>query len=745
MLKDFLAKRHIDISSATDSEIYHGIVEYTKTLIAERGYNEGKKKLYYVSAEFLVGRLLINNLMNLGICDEVADMLKSQGRDIEKIADCEAEPSLGNGGLGRLAMCYADSAATMGLTACGVGLAYRLGLFRQVFSDNRQTEHPDPWIKKSGWLTETDTRYTVPFADFDLTAKLYRLDVTGEDGKSNALCLFEAEGVDEGIVGGGISFDKRDIKRNLTLFLYPDDSDADGKKLRLCQQYFMVCAGANLIIDEALAKGSNLYDLPDYAVVQINDTHPALIIPELIRLLTERGISFEDSAEIVRRVCAYTNHTIMAEALEKWRMEDIEAVSPKIADIIRRLDTLTRRCDRCTDIITEGRANMAHLAVHFSFSVNGVAPLHTRILKESTLKGLFALCPDKFHGITNGITFRRWLTLSNPELTALIRSVTGDGFLTDADRLSELKMYLGDSALLSDLDRVKRHAKERFCDFMMAKQGVKLLPDSVFDIQAKRLHEYKRQQMNALYIIEKYLEIREGILPERHRTFIFAAKAAPSYVMAKDVIHLILCLEKLISADRVASKYMTVTMVENYNVTVAEHLIPACDISEQISLASKEASGTGNMKFMLNGAVTLGTADGANVEIARLVGNDNIYLFGKSADEVIDLFATGRYNPCGIYANNPAIRLCVDFITNPEMLRIGNGEMLRRLQNELKTVDRFMTLGDFAAYSDARDRIFADYEDRNQWQRKALTNIASSSYFSSDRSVSEYNRKIWKL
>ncbi len=745
MVREYLEKRGTDLATATDREVYEGLVEYVRCIIDERGFNEGRKKLYYISAEFLVGRLLINNLMNLGIYDEVRDALQGAGRDISAIADCEVEPSLGNGGLGRLAMCYADSAAAMGLNACGVGLNYRLGLFRQVFENNMQTEQPDQWMHKSGWVNPTDTEYTIPFADFEVKSRMYRLDVTGSGGKSNSLCLFEAEGVDEGIVRDGIAFDKRDIRRNLTLFLYPDDSDYEGKKLRLYQQYFMVCSAANLIIDEAVSRGSNLYDLPDYAVAQINDTHPALIIPELVRLLTERGIPFEESADIVRKVCAYTNHTIMAEALEKWRMEDIERVSPAISEIIRRLDSLTHKGDKCTDIITEGRANMAHLAVHYSFSVNGVAPLHTKILKESTLNALYNMYPDKFHGITNGITFRRWLEQSNPELTHIIRSVTGEGFSSDADRLSELKMYSGDTALLADVGRMKRHAKERFADFMLARQGIKLDPDSVFDIQAKRLHEYKRQQMNALYIIEKYLEIREGIFPDRHRTFIFAAKAAPSYVMAKDIIHLILCLEKLISADRVASKYMTVAMVENYNVSVAEHLIPACDISEQISLASKEASGTGNMKFMLNGAVTLGTADGANVEIARLVGEDNIYLFGLSADEVIDLLSSGRYNPCGIYTANPTIRMCVDFITTPEMLRTGNSEMLRRLQHSIKTTDAFMTLGDFVSYSDARDTAFADYEDREKWLKKVLINIASSGYFSSDRSIAEYNRTIWKL
>lgn len=746
MFKEYFEeKQGKPLKDAATDEVYGALLSFVREAAAQRGYNTGKKKLYYISAEFLIGKLLSNNLINLGIYKDVEEELKQAGKTLAELEDYENEPSLGNGGLGRLAACFADSAATLGLFADGIGLNYHCGLFRQKFKDNCQREEPDFWITEDSWLEKTDKSYTVKFKDFSLKSVMYQLDVTGYGSKSNRLKLFDIESVNESVIGKGIAFDKGDIDSNLTLFLYPDDSDDKGKRLRVYQQYFMVSCGAQHIIEEAVERGSNLYDLPDYAVVQINDTHPAMIIPELVRLLTEKGIEFDKSAEIVRKVCAYTNHTIMAEALEKWPVSYIEDTVPEIAEIIKRLDALIEKKGETTKIIIDGKVHMAHLAIHYSFSVNGVAALHTEILKETELKDFYALYPDKFNNKTNGITFRRWLIEANPDLTELIRSATGDGFTTDSDRLSEFAMYKDDRGVLSALADIKAINKRRLCEFMYKNRGVSLVEDSVFDIQAKRLHEYKRQQMNALYIIQKYLEIRQGILPKRHLTFIFAAKAAPSYTAAKDIIHLILCLSKLIAADRTASEYMTVTMVENYNVTAAERLIPACDISEQISLASKEASGTGNMKFMLNGALTLGTADGANVEIAQLVGRENIYIFGKSSDEVISLIKSGRYNPRGIYSKNPAIRECVDFITNAEMLRTGSGEILRRLQSDLINNDRFMTLADFDEYCSAKDRAFEDYEDREAWSRKSLINISSAGYFSSDRTVAQYNRDIWKL
>ncbi len=733
------------LSTASDREVYESLLSFTASYVQERGYNIGKKKLYYISAEFLIGKLLSSNLINLGLYGAVAEELKSVGKSLADIEAIEPEPSLGNGGLGRLAACFMDSAATLGLPADGVGLCYHCGLFAQKFKNNKQTEMPDYWIEDKNWLNRTDTQYAVKFKDFTLQSRLYDLTVTGYGNKSNRLRLFDAETVSESIIKDGIAFDKKDVDSNLTLFLYPDDSDDNGKKLRVYQQYFMVSCAAQLILDEAVERGSNLHDLADYAVVQINDTHPAMVIPELVRLLTERGIDFTEAAGIVRNVCAYTNHTILAEALEKWPVRYLEEAVPDIMAIIRRLDLMVKGADETCAIVQDDLVHMAHLAIHYSFSVNGVAALHTEILKNVELKKFYDLYPDKFNNKTNGITFRRWLIAANPDLTELIRSLTGDGFLTDADRLKDLAMYENDPDVLSALDTIKTKNKVRLKEFLMKKEGIVLREDSIFDIQAKRLHEYKRQQLNALYIIKKYLDIKDGKYPDRHLTFIFAAKAAPSYTMAKDIIHLILCLSKLIAADPVASEYMTVVMIENYNVTVAEKLIPACDISEQISLASKEASGTGNMKFMLNGAVTLGTLDGANVEIADFVGKDNIYIFGKSAEEVIALYKSGRYNPRALYSKNADIRRAVDFISDTAMLKIGDGTSLRRLQSDLINKDYFMALLDFEDYAKTKDKAFADYENRTKWARKTLVNISKARYFSSDRTVAEYNKDIWKL
>lgn len=733
------------LSTASDREVYESLLSFTASYVQERGYNIGKKKLYYISAEFLIGKLLSSNLINLGLYGAVAEELKSVGKSLADIEAIEPEPSLGNGGLGRLAACFMDSAATLGLPADGVGLCYHCGLFAQKFKNNKQTEMPDYWIDDKNWLNRTDTQYAVKFKDFTLQSRLYDLTVTGYGNKSNCLRLFDAETVSESIIKDGITFDKKDVDSNLTLFLYPDDSDDNGKKLRVYQQYFMVSCAAQLILDEAVERGSNLHDLADFAVVQINDTHPAMVIPELVRLLTERGIDFAEAAGIVRNVCAYTNHTILAEALEKWPVRYLEEAVPDIMAIIRRLDLMVKGADETCAIVQGDLVHMAHLAIHYSFSVNGVAALHTEILKNVELKKFYDLYPDKFNNKTNGITFRRWLISANPDLTELIRSLTGDGFLTDADRLKDLAMYENDADVLCALDTIKTKNKVRLKEFLMKKEGIDLREDSVFDIQAKRLHEYKRQQLNALYIIKKYLDIKDGKYPDRHLTFIFAAKAAPSYTMAKDIIHLILCLSKLIAADPVASEYMTVVMIENYNVTVAEKLIPACDISEQISLASKEASGTGNMKFMLNGAVTLGTLDGANVEIADFVGKDNIYIFGKSAEEVISLYKSGRYNPRALYSKNADIHRAVDFISDTAMLKIGDGTSLRRLQSDLINKDYFMALLDFEDYAKTKDKAFADYENRTEWARKTLVNISKARYFSSDRTVAEYNKDIWKL
>ncbi|MCI8710945.1 MAG: glycogen/starch/alpha-glucan phosphorylase [Ruminococcus sp.] len=739
---------HKDCGECTNEELYQALLTYTKQSLVNKGYQDGKKKVYYISAEFLIGKLLSNNLINLGIYDQVAEFLKQNGKSLAEIEEIEPEPSLGNGGLGRLAACFLDSIATLGLPGEGIGLNYHLGLFKQEFHDHLQSEKPNPWIAETGWLKSTGVSYMVPYRGFVLKSSLYDIDVAGYHSKSIKLHLFDIDIADEGIVGDGISFDKKDILHNLTLFLYPDDSDDDGRKLRIYQQYFMVSNAAQYILDEAEKKGCTLHDLPDYAVVQINDTHPSMIIPEFIRLLTERGIEFEEACQIASAMCAYTNHTILAEALEKWPMDYLEDVVPHLVPIIRRLDERMKAKypQKSVAIIDENDlVHMAHMDIHYGFSINGVAALHTDILKNSELKHFYEIYPQKFNNKTNGITFRRWLMHCNHELTEFITSLIGDGFKTDAFALEKLLEYKDDSEVLKRLLAIKADAKKACKEFILHNTGVEIDENSIYDIQSKRLHEYKRQQLNALYIIRKYLEIKNGHKPTTPLTFIFGAKAAPAYVIAKDIIHLLLCLQELIENDPDVSPYMKVVMVENYNVTAAEKLIPACDLSEQISLASKEASGTGNMKFMLNGAVTLGTLDGANVEIGDLVGKDNIYIFGESSEKVIEHYEKADYCSKEIYESDEDIRQCVDFIVSPQLLSIGQEENLRRLYSELVNKDWFMTLLDFQDYVKVKDLALADYENRQEWAKKMLVNIAKAGYFSSDRTIRQYNEDIWHL
>jgi len=736
------------LTESNDVEIYRALLRFTKKQLNEKRHIDGKKKLYYISAEFLIGKLLANNLINLGLYDEIDRELKDAGTSLAAIEAIEPEPSLGNGGLGRLAACFLDSIATLGLNGDGVGLNYHFGLFRQSFSENLQQELPNPWIEKESWLEKTDVSFSVPFKDFTLKSVMYDIDVAGYESGCNRLHLFDAETVDESIVKKGITFDKTNIKKNLTLFLYPDDSDEDGRLLRIYQQYFMVSNAAQLLLKEAEARGSDLHDLADYAVVQINDTHPTLVIPELIYLLGKRGIAFNEAARIVSRMCAYTNHTILAEALEKWPLTYLSQVVPHLIPIIKKLDTEVKKQfkDPAVHIIdSQNRVHMAHIDIHCGFSINGVAALHTQILKDSELNHFYRIYPEKFNNKTNGITFRRWLIHTNPELTALIAEKIGTGFFRDEQELTKLLAYREDIGFLNALLEVKQHAKKRLNAHLLEKHGVVLDENAVYDIQIKRLHEYKRQQMNALFIIWQYLQIKQGKLPKRPIVCLFGAKAAPAYTIAKDIIHLILCLQKLIAEDAQVAPHLKVLMVENYNVTEAEFLIPACDISEQISLASKEASGTGNMKFMLNGAVTLGTSDGANVEIADLVGTENIYLFGKKSEEVIHLYETQDYCSKKIYQKSPLVKMLVDFITGPAMLRIGHKENLERIQSELLNKDWFMTLLDLEDYIKTKERIFSDYENRTEWAQKMLVNIAQAGFFSSDRTIAEYNRDIWKL
>ena len=717
--------------------------------MAEKKENHnGKKKLYYISAEFLIGKLLSNNLINLGVYDEVRDVLAANGKDICAIEEVEPEPSLGNGGLGRLAACFLDSIATLGLNGDGVGLNYHYGLFKQVFENNLQKETKNPWIQDESWLTKTDKSYQVQFGGFNVTSKLYDIDVTGYENTTNKLHLFDIETVDESIVGDGIDFDKEDIKKNLTLFLYPDDSDDKGRLLRVYQQYFMVSNAAQLILDEAVERGCNLHDLADYAVIQINDTHPSMVIPEMIRLLMERGIGMDEAIAIVSKCCAYTNHTILAEALEKWPISFLEKVVPQLMPIIYELNNrvVAKYDDKSVYIIDdEKRVHMAHMDIHYGFSVNGVAYLHTEILKDSELNNFYKIYPEKFNNKTNGITFRRWLLHCDKGLTSLIEELIGPGFKKDAMELEKLGQFVNDDAVLDKLLAIKTENKVVLKNYLKATQNIDLDENSVFDIQIKRLHEYKRQQMNALYVINKYFEIKAGKKPARKITAIFGAKAAPAYIIAKDIIHLILCLQQLIANDPEVSPYLQVVMVENYNVTLAEKLIPAADIHEQISLASKEASGTSNMKFMLNGAVAIGTMDGANVEMHQLVGDDNIYIFGESSDEVIEHYAKADYVSRKYYDNDADIKRAIDFIVSDEMKAIGNAENLERLFNELINKDWFMTLPDFESYRAKKDEMLADYEDRKAWAKMMLTNISKAGFFSSDRTIEQYNKDIWKL
>lgn len=736
------------IKDCSNEEIYYGLLEIVKNEAAKKVSNTGKKKIYYISAEFLIGKLLSNNLINLGIYDEVKTILAENGKNICEIEEVEPEPSLGNGGLGRLAACFLDSIATLGLNGSGIGINYHYGLFKQKFKENLQTEEPNPWIEEKSWLTKTDKTYTVNFRDMSVTSRMYDIDVTGYGNFTNKLHLFDIETVDESIVKDGINFDKKDIEKNLTLFLYPDDSDDAGRLLRVYQQYFMVSSGAQLILEECIANGSNLYDLPDYASIQINDTHPTMVIPELIRLLCDRGIELDKAIDIVSRTCAYTNHTILAEALEKWPISYLNKAVPQLVPIIEILDDKVRRKfdnEKLAIIDKNDRVHMAHICIHYSYSINGVASLHTDILKETELSDFYKIYPNKFNNKTNGITFRRWLLHCNPELTEFITSLIGDNFKRNADELKKLVKFVDDENVLKKLLDIKLNCKKNLCEYLKRTQNLEISYDSIFDIQIKRLHEYKRQQLNALYIIHKYLEIKAGKKPSTPITAIFGAKAAPAYIIAQDIIHLILCLQEVINNDPEVNPYLKVIMVENYNVTNAEHLIPACDISEQISLASKEASGTGNMKFMLNGAVTLGTEDGANVEIHDLVGDDNIYIFGDSSETVVKRYKDASYKASSYYEENSDIKAAVDFITSKTLLKVGSEEHLTRLKKELINKDWFMTFPDFKDYIEKKDLAFKDYEDRLTWAKKMLINISQAGYFSSDRTIAEYNRDIWHL
>ena len=738
-----------ELAALTDTEIYYVVLTYAKQLMTVSDSNEGEKKVYYISAEFLIGKLLSNNLLNLGVYDKMEAVLKKNGRSLSVIEEIEPEPSLGNGGLGRLAACFLDSIASLGLPGEGIGLNYHYGLFKQVFKDRLQTAEKNDWIEDKSWLTKTDVTFDVYFGKKKVTSRLYDIDVAGYDSGVNKLRLFDIESVDESLVKEGIDFDKEAIEKNLTLFLYPDDSDEAGNLLRIYQQYFMVCNAAQLILRELKEKKYDLRRMYDHAVIQINDTHPTMVIPELIRILVEeKAFSMDEAIEVVSRTCAYTNHTILAEALEKWPLKYLEKVVPQLVPYIKELDkrVAAKYKDPSVQIIDKDkRVHMAHIDIHYGFSVNGVAAIHTEILKDTELNAFYKLYPEKFNNKTNGITFRRWLLNCNKELTEFLSQTIGDGFKKDADKLEKLLEFADDQTVLDKLEEIKMGHKKALADYVKKAEGVALNPDSIYDIQIKRLHEYKRQQMNALYIIHKYLEIKKGKKPVRPLTFIFGAKAAPAYVIAQDIIHLILVLQEIINNDPDVSPYMTVLMVENYNVTYAEKLIPACDISEQISLASKEASGTGNMKFMLNGAVTLGTADGANVEIGELVGEDNIYVFGEKSETVIEHYKKADYVSMDYYKKSPVIKEAVDFIVSKEALKVGHKENLERLYKELLNKDWFMTLLDLEDYIATKDQMFADYEDRQKWKKMMLVNIAKAGFFSSDRTIAEYNRDIWKL
>ena len=749
-LDDLAAKYYSkNFKDCTDSECYNCLLQMTKMLMETSDAIVGEKKLYYISAEFLIGKLLSNNLINLGIYDKVSEILKEQGKDLARIEDSEPEPSLGNGGLGRLAACFLDSIATLGLPGDGIGLCYHFGLFRQVFEDNLQKAEINPWIEKHSWLNKTDIRFKVKFGDREVISRLYDMDIIGYDNGINKLHLFDVESVDETIVKSGIEFDKTAIDKNLTLFLYPDDSDKEGNLLRIYQQYFMVSNAAQLILMDMKEHDYDLRRMYEHAVIQINDTHPTMIIPELIRILVnDKAFTMEEAINVVSKTCAYTNHTILSEALETWPLEYLEKVVPQLVPIIRELDKFAKKKypDPKTAIIDEDDiVHMAHIDIHYGFSVNGVAAIHTDILKNTELNHFYKIYPEKFNNKTNGITFRRWLLSCNKPLTEMITGLIGEEFKKNADELEKLLEYKDDANVLTKLESIKHQKKLELAAYLKEKEGVELDPDSIFDIQIKRLHEYKRQQMNVLYIIHKYLEIKAGKKPVRPISFIFGGKAAPAYITVQDVIHLILVLQEIINNDPEVNKYIKIVMVENYNVSYAEKLIPACDISEQISLASKEASGTGNMKFMLNGAVTLGTADGANVEIRDLVGDDNIYIFGVDSDTVIEHYRKADYVAKDYYEKSPVIKEALDFIVGKQAMAVGHKENLERLYNEILGKDWFMTLLDLEDYIKAKDRIFGDFEDRHKWQQMSLVNIAKSGFFSSDRTISDYNRDIWKI
>ena len=742
----FTQTRGKPLKNAPPKEIFYALTDFVKEQIKSKGVIDGKKRLYYISAEFLTGKLLSNNLINSGLFDTVNSELAAAGTSVAQLEDLENEPSLGNGGLGRLAACFLDSLATLNLPASGIGINYRLGLFRQKFKNLSQHETPDSWIEENSWLNKTDRRFKVQFKNLELDATEYYIDVVGYGGKSDRLYLYDCETVNEKIVQTGITFDKTNIEKNISLFIYPDDSDENGKLLRLYQEYFMVSCGAQHILDEAKEKGSNLKDLADFAAVQINDTHPTLIIPELIYLLENEGIPFDEAVKTVTDVCSYTNHTILAEALEKWPLEQLNRVTPHLVPVIKKLDEKIKAefKDESVYIIDKNQlVHMAAIDIHFSHSVNGVAKLHTDILKNSELKNFSDIYPKKFNNKTNGITFRRWLMGCNPDLCGFIEELIGNGFKKDAYELKKLLDFKNDEAVLSRIGEIKHKNKVRLVKYLSREKGVILDENAIFDIQIKRLHEYKRQQLNMLYIISKYLDIKSGKIPNRPLTFIFGAKAAPSYIAAKDIIHLILCMEKITAKE--CADALRVVMVENYNVTYAEKLVPACDLSEQISLASKEASGTGNMKLMLNGAVTIGTMDGANVEIANLVGEDNIYIFGRTSNEVIDTYKAGNYRPAEVIKNSPKLKGVLDFIVSEKMLKTGNAEKLLRLHKELTTRDYFMALPDFEDYMRVKNKAFFDYENRTEWNRKSLFNIANAGYFSSDKTIEEYNSEIWHL
>jgi len=737
------------VAECSNTELYYSLLQLSKKLMEVSERIEGPKKVYYISAEFLIGKLLSNNLINLGIYDKLNDILAKNGKVLSEIEEVEPEPSLGNGGLGRLAACFLDSIATLGLPGEGIGLNYHFGLFKQVFKDRLQTAEPNDWIEAQSWLTKTDTSFEVSFGDRKVTSRLYDIDVVGYDNGVNKLRLFDIESVDESIVKEGIDFDKEDIEKNLTLFLYPDDSDEAGNLLRIYQQYFMVSNAAQLILKEMKERQYDLRRLYDHAVIQINDTHPTMVIPELIRILVnDKALTMDEAIDVVSKTCAYTNHTILAEALEKWPLKYLEKVVPQLVPIIKELDKRVAKQykDPKVQIIDkDDRVHMAHIDIHYGFSVNGVAAIHTEILKDTELNAFYKIYPEKFNNKTNGITFRRWLLSCNHELATFLSETIGDGYKKDADKLEQLLAYKDDEAVLNRIAEIKMNRKRDLAAYVKEVEGITLNPDSIFDLQSKRMHEYKRQQMNALYIIHKYLEIKAGKKPTRPMTFIFGAKAAPAYIIAQDIIHLLLVLQEIVNNDPDVSPYMTVLMVENYNVAYAEKMIPACDISEQISLASKEASGTGNMKYMLNGAVTLGTSDGANVEIHELVGDENIYIFGEKSETVIKHYEKADYVSMDYYKKSPVIKEAVDFIVGKQALKAGHKKNLERLYKELLNKDWFMTLLDLEDYIKVKDQMMEDYEDQAKWRRMMLVNIAKAGFFSSDRTIEEYNRDIWKL